>query len=585
MPAFTGPPVTLVAERPAPARRRSVVRRVWEAPPWAHLLALAIVLLALVPVVGTNASYSSDEGAAVIQGRSLASGDGWTVPHPLPQVDPDGRMYPLINSARGSNGFAPLAKHPAYAVLLGGAARLGDVAGMVLLSLAGTVAAAALAAALAARLDPALSRSALWVVGLASPLFFDGFLIMGHTLGAALAAAAALCAVCAIQDRRPGMAVLVAPCAGAAVLMRTEAVLFALSLAAVALVVAARRRPRLPSLVVAGSSVVGAMVARAVDTAWLAHILGGTPAALPVPAPVGAPDFLQGRLEALYITWLMPRYDASPVPIVLLLAMVAGVAVAAIESRRRPSSPRRVLVPAGVAGLAGVAALLVGPPEVVPGLLVAFPVLTAGVLVLRRSHLRDPVVTLTVATSAVFAMGVVATQYATGGTGEWGGRYFALAVPIVVPSLLHGLRRHGRDLEPVVRRGAVAALAICSVSLATTAVLSLRSNHRYWAGLVGTIERAQDVAGPGRPVVTTWSAVPRFSWDVFDRSPWLLVKRADIAGLRESLAREGADRFVLVTLNPGADLARLKGVDTVWAAGDSDGRVSILVLESGVPAA
>ena len=52
----------------------------------------------------------------------------------------------------------------------------------------------------------------------------------------------------------------------------------------------------------------------------------------------------------------------------------------------------------------------------------------------------------------------------------------------------------------------MAALAICSVSLATTAVLSVRSSHRYWAELVGTIEQAQQVAGPGRPVVTTFGS-------------------------------------------------------------------------------
>nr|MDQ3642370.1 hypothetical protein [Actinomycetota bacterium] len=170
--------MTLTLDSPAQAEaRRGALRRLWDAPVRMHLLGLALVLLAMVPVVGTNASFSSDEGAGIIQGRSLAAGDGWIVEHPMPQVDPEGAMYPLISSERGSKGSAPLAKHPVYSLLLAGASRLVGVAGMMLLSVAGTVAAAGLAAALAARLDPVLPRATVWVVGLASPLFFDSFLI------------------------------------------------------------------------------------------------------------------------------------------------------------------------------------------------------------------------------------------------------------------------------------------------------------------------------------------------------------------------------------------------------------------------
>jgi hypothetical protein len=566
--------------RPAPAVvRRGIGRRLWDAPLRFHLLGLALVLLVAVPIVGTDASFSSDEGAAIIQGRSLASGGGWIVEHPMPEVDPDGRMYPLISSERGSNGWAPLAKHPAYSLLVAGAGRLGGVTGMVLLSLAGTVAAAGLAAALAARLDPVLSRATIWVVGLASPLFFDGFLIMGHTLGAALAVGATLCAVRAISDRRPAMALAVAAYIAGAVLLRTEAVLFALSLAAVAAVIALRDRPRPHAFLVAGGALAGAVVARYVETAWLARIIGDVPSSIRVPAPIGADGFLQGRLEALFITWLLPGYDASPVPIMLLLAMVVGVVSAAIEARRETSSPARVLVPAAFAGCAAVAAIVVGPAAVVPGLLVAFPVLTAGVLVLRWSLFRDVGATLALATSALFALGVIVTQYSTGGTGEWGGRYFALAIPVVAPVLLLGLYRHGQRMEQVARRGAAGALVVCSVAMTGTALLSLRSEHRYWADLIRSIEQAEDVAGPGRPVVTTWQAVPRYAWAIFDRSPWLLVERADIGDLRESIVRAGSDRFVFVTASVTADRPWLEGLDIVWSARDVEGRVDILVLQ------
>jgi hypothetical protein len=571
--------VTLTVDRVAPVEvRRSLVRRLWDAPVRIHLLGLALVLLAVVPVVGTNASFSSDEGAAIIQARSLASGEGWIVPHPMPQVDPEGAMYPLVSSERGSKGWAPLAKHPVYSLLVAGAWRLAGVPGMVLLSVAGTVAAAGFAAALARRLDPVLSRATVWVVGLASPLFFDSFLIMGHTLGAALAVGATLFAVRAIADRQPAMAGAASACVAGAVFLRTEAVLFALSLAAVAVIIALRDRPRLPAFMVAGGVLLATLVARVVETAWFAHIVGHLSPAVPVPAPIGE-GFFQGRLEAFVITWLLPGYDALAVPIILLLAMVAGVVTAAREARREQSTPARVVLPATVAGCAAVALVTIGPAVVVPGLLVAFPVLAAGLVVLRRPLFRDVGATIAMATAAIYACAVIATQYATGGTGEWGGRYFALAIPVVVPVLLLGLYRNGQRMERVARQSATGALVVCSFALAVTAMLSLRTSHREQAGLVRAIERAETVAGPGRPVVTTWKAVPRYSWAIFERRPWLLVDRTEIGALRESFVRVGTDRFVFITASPAADEPRLEGLEVVWAEEDFEGRVRILVLQ------
>jgi len=47
-----------------------------------------MVLLALVPLIGTGSSFSADEGAAIVQAKSLDRGDGWIVEHPFPAVDP-----------------------------------------------------------------------------------------------------------------------------------------------------------------------------------------------------------------------------------------------------------------------------------------------------------------------------------------------------------------------------------------------------------------------------------------------------------------------------------------------------------------
>lgn len=574
---------TLAVDRRAPVEvRRTFVRRLWDAPVRIHLLGLALILLAMVPVVGTNASFNSDEGAAIIQARSLASGDGWIVAHPMPEVDPEGTMYPLISAERGSNGFAPLAKHPVYSSLVAGAGRLAGVPGMVLLSVAGTVAAAGLAAAFARRLDPVVSRATVWVVGLASPLFFDSYLVMGHTLGAAFAVGATLFAVRAIADRQPALAGAASACVAGAVLLRTEGALFALSLAVVALVIAVRERPRLPALLVAGGAVAAAGAARFLEAAWFAHIIGDVTPGIRAPGTVGE-GFLQGRLESFVITWLLPGYEALPVPTILLLAMVAGVVAAAREARRESSTPARVCLPATFAACATAALVVIGPAVVVPGLLVAFPLLTAGLLVLRRQLFQDVGATIAMATSVVYALAVVATQYSTGGTGEWGGRYFALAMPVVVPVLLLGLYRNGQGMERGARRAATGALVVCSLALTVNALLSLRTSHRDMAGVVRSIEQAGEVAGPRRPVVTTWQAVARYSWSIFDRSPWLLVERTDVGEVGDSLARAGADRFVFVTASPAADQPELAGFEVLWTNEHFDGQVRILVLQRVLP--
>src|SRR5206468_10994972 len=121
----------------------------WNASVWAHMGALAVVLVALLAVVGSSSSFSADEGAAIIQARSLAAGHGWIVADPVPAADPTGVDYPRELSEHGARGVAPFGKHALYALVLAGADRMGGVEAMVLLSLAGTVVAAGLAGALA----------------------------------------------------------------------------------------------------------------------------------------------------------------------------------------------------------------------------------------------------------------------------------------------------------------------------------------------------------------------------------------------------------------------------------------------------
>jgi hypothetical protein len=555
-------------------------RRVWGLPVWAHLLALAASLLLLVPVVGTSNSFVADEGAAVIQAKSLQAGEGWIVEHPLPEVDPEGRWYPVVNAERGTKGFAPLGKHPLYPTLAAAAARVGGVAGMVVLSLLGTVAAAGLAAALAGRIDKALVRPTLWVVGLASPLLFDGFLVMGHTLGAALATGAVLVAVVAVQERRPAVALLVAPAVGGAVLLRNEALLFVVALVVVSGFLAVRRAYRVPAGVVAAAAVVGAGGARLLERVWLARITGRAVSATAVanPAAEGS-SFVQGRVDGFVTTWLTPGYGGLDLGTLALLVMLAAIGWCALRVRLQPEGRTPILAAAGVAAGAAVVALAVDPSNVVPGLLLAFPVATAGLLAVRRNLFGDVGAQAIGAIALLFALAVIATQYAVGGSGEWGGRYFALLVPAAVPLLLAALRAEGRSLAADVRRAVAVALVVCSAALAIMAVASLRAQHRAGAQVVARIEAAGRLTGDTRPVVVTdWIAGSRLAWPTFDDHRWLYVTKSRIAEAVDRLGAAGVDRFVLVSNDVAVLQERLGGVTVVASDVPASGR-QIVVLD------
>jgi hypothetical protein len=535
-------------------------RRVWAAPLWAHVVALAVVLLALVPVVGTDASFSADEGAAIVQAKSLSAGRGWLVEHPLPQVDPEGRFYPIELSHAGRDGVAPFAKHPLYALVMATADRVGGVAAMVLLSLLGTVVTAALAAALAGELDPTLRRPALWVAGVASPLLFDGFLVMGHALGAACVAGAALLAVVALRRRNVLLAAAVVPCLVVAILLRTEAALLAVALALVMGAIAVRhRRIGAVPLTLIGGAVVAAVGTRLLERTWANHVVGGR---LPM-ANTGPDDpfgFVSGRLHAFAQTWLHPSYDGTPAVELLLVVMAVCIAVGAFIVRRRPQDGDGMALVAIVAGGAAVAALAIDPANLVPGLLIAFPIGLAGLLLIGRSTLNTTTARVLFGTFALFALGVLTTQYSSGGTAEWGGRYFAIGLPLLVPVALLALRDHSLRIGPMAARRALAGLVVCSVALAVMSVGSLRATHRFTGELMSAIERAGRATRIEPPVlVATSGAIPRLAWATFDRQRWLLAPSDDLGVLFDRLGRAGVNQVGFVTHDPNRDLAKLGG--------------------------
>jgi hypothetical protein len=513
-------------------------------PVWLHLVALAVVLLALVPVVGTDASFTGDEGAAIIQAQMLADGEGWLAPNRAAMVDPKREAFGLAQSDTGSKGVAPFAKHPAYPILLAAADRVGGVTAMVLLSLAGTVVAAGLAGLLAARIEPALQRPSIWVTGLASPLLFDGYTVIAHSLGAALCAGAVLLLLRFLkkQDVRSALGVLV--CVAGACALRNEALVFAGAVAIVAGAIALSRRNG-GFLVLAGSVAIMAAAVQLLDAYVLARIVGSHGGAF-APPGTGNLSFFEARWLGFWATWLRPsRLAGMGTGDVLLVIVLATGMAGALIVRRRPSDVNGLVVMSGAGAIAAVARLIAAPIDLVPGLLLAFPLLWVGICLWDRGAVASDATRLSTVIVVLFALGVLILQYSVGGFLEWGGRYFALALPLAVPLVLHVLHRRRAQLDTDARRVVVAGLAVVTAASSFMAVASLRGYHHRFGALVDDVQAS--TRGHEPVIVTSEPLVARLAWKSYRQQRWLLTNDATLDRWAERLRRAGVETLTLVT--------------------------------------
>lgn len=588
------PPDTLVAadvDRPPAATSRGRTdrngwRRVWDAPLWAHAAILLVALLALVPVVGIRGLFSGDEGALAAQTRALHDEGAWSVPNPFPEVDPDGRAFPYDLSQPTDDGAAPFVKHPAYPWIASPLYGLGALPAVQLLSVLGGVAAALAAAGVARVLRPGLERPTLWIVGLASPLLFDSYLLIAHTLGAAAATGALLAGLVAVERRRPVWAAAVLIGTMAAGLVRNEAVLYGLALAGAFGVVGLRRRDHV-AVAVAVLAVVGAVAAKVVDGALSRAVVGQADA---IGVPGGTADGLSavisGRVGALLTTLLAPGYGGRPLAGLLVL-LVGGCLLAAALVARRPVLDRGLITGlVAIAATASVVRVVALPAALVPGLFVAFPLLAAGLCLLRRDHLAGAGAHVA-ATVALFVAAVAATQYASGGSGEWGGRYFALGVPAMVPLALAALADAGARLGTETQRRVGGGLAVVTVCLAALSLLSLRAVHRGTDAVVdqvATVAAGTDPGDGGTPVVlTTAEALPRLSWEHVPDGRWLLVTPRALPGYAERLDAAGVRRLVFAGDSPWRTAEAVAGsyrvVETLAPVPGSRWTVQVLEAE------
>jgi hypothetical protein len=427
---------------------------------------------------------------------------------------------------------------------------------LVALSVLGTWAAALVAARLAERIRVGSGVVALWLVGAASPLFFDAYVIHGHTIAAALAGVAALLVVRSLEERRLWTGVVAVVAVFTVGLLRSEGVLFAMAFGGAVCLVGILRR-RVDLVVVGLASGAAGPGAYLLDRAWSAAVAGGDRVRVDSFAKTGE-TFLSGRVTSASYTWLMPGYRGGNLAEILTMVGAFLLIAGAVVVRRRRDDPGAVVLPVAGALLLLVRAGLEWGP--VPGLLLAFCVGFVGVVLIDAEVARSAVTRLVLGTSAVFAVAVALTQYAVGGHTEWGGRYFALCVPFLGAVSAAALRRASPAWPPRTALAIRASLVVAAVAMGALAVSTVRSAHeRNRHRSDGVLAAALDLpTGDGRPVVVTEdNQVPRLARGRFGEVRFLLVAPSEVPRYLGRLADAQVADVLLVSTDPEASLQRL----------------------------
>ena len=612
-----------------------------------HAAALLVALLAIVVVVDNGSSAITDEGAVIAQVAAVADGS-WAIDLPLPSVDPDGEFVTMENSDVVAATYRPYAKHPAYPVLLIPFWTLGGHLGLLVASALGTWAAALIGMFLTRRLvhdrAPApgtppvgVSRredrhtedrhtenrhtenwglATLWLLGLGSPLLFGATTVMAHSIAAALTGAVVLALVTGLADgvparRRVPLVLVAMLLAVPLVLLRSEGLFVVAGIAAAVGVCSLRSlrplRLDLPRVVTAVVLAGLGIASYLVDGRLAAAIQGDEGISNFV---IGAQEvgFVEGRLQALWASVLRsgdPRLGTGAMVLFVATACLIGGAVLL----RRSPARRGLAMQLIVAGAALTVVRQFLPLGHVTGLVAAFPLLVMGLVQLRRADVASLTARICLIASAVAASLVLATSYAIGGAAEWGGRFYHVLLPLLVPlvvigavNALDGLSRipspiRGGDTESETdvggpsripapirgggtesetefeeveasardrdgRRTARVLTAAVLVAVVSMSVLCVRTGIEMRHDTERVVDRMLGIAAAsttpsdgGPPIVVTDSrGLGRVSWDHLDEVRILRMPEAgQLGGLLDRLAAADAGAVVLA-VHPDEDL-------------------------------
>ena len=507
-----------------------------------HAAALAVLLVALFPLMSPGSAYTSDEGAYALQVKALELG-GWEYEYRAAPHDPNGDFFPVVLTDKGANGdYYPYAKHPAFPLALRVAtAVFGTLLGLHLLGLLAVVATAVAAWLLAAEVDPRLSRPAFWLAA-AGPLLVNGYLLWAHAPSAAVAGLSLVAAVRVARRGLHGWAPvgLVAGLVGG-VLLRSEGLLFAGAVVA-ALCWVLLRQHGVRAAIAAGVCLGVPPVATTwLEGRWVASIVNGTTQGVGVRGGSEG-SYLAGRVEGGWHELFQTAYGngrASTLGLVALLAVVGG-GVLALRRSRPDGWLGRLIVPCAIAVAATAARYAAAPSEPVTGLFAAWPVALLG-LVLVPWRSAPPAARFLGAVGGLYLLAILATQYPEGGGLEWGGRFLSPAIAIVAVLAVFGLHRRLQAMPDGLGRPAVGVLTALAVATAGFGLATVAHKRLDGADLVAAVARH-----PADVTITVEPSLPRLGWRHDADITWMYADQDDVPALLGRLHEQGVHQVAAV---------------------------------------
>jgi hypothetical protein len=457
------------------------------------------------------------------------------------QWDPSGTLHPLYYTVRIGHRWVNATTLPmlyaAYPLYRFGGYRLA-----LLIPMLGSVLAALAAWSLARRLgaDSRWQWAAFWLVGLASPLTIYALDFWEHSMGVALVAwAAVLLFDVASGDGRWWRALAAGLLLGGAATMRTEALVYAAVITAVACAVFLVRTRRLVAVIIAGLAISAGLVVPLAGNQLLEHATaGGTIRASRASGTVTNQQVTGSRVEEAMLTSVGLNPELSTGAYVIGALLLVLLVLVALRSRGREPL---LAIGAGVCVVLLYVLRFGQGPGFVPGLIAATPIAAVG-LAWGWSDVRTRVVL----GFALLPLPLVwAYQFTGGAVPQWGGRYILPSATLVLVVGVCALPQ----LAPWSRAGAMAlAVAVTAFGLVW---LSIRSHDIARAS-------AALVRAPEPVLISRVAHLAREGGAFYDDRKWLTaVTTADLDRAVDVVHRAGFHRFGVVGLDAHPGPAQL----------------------------
>jgi hypothetical protein len=518
-----------------PAAKAGPPPRRWYARPVVAALVLLAVYVALSFLNSPRGYLGTDTGGKVATLKVMDERGDFVpdVGYWAARWDPKGQLHGLYYTSKIGNHYVNvtslpmvLAAEPLY--------RLGGYRLALLWPMAGSIAAAFAARALARRVSSGDGWAAYWVVGLASPLTIYALDFWEHSLGVALMAWGVVALYDAVEVRPTWWRGALAGVAfGAALSMRTEAAVYALTSVAIACLVIWLVRHRFGAAVVVGASaVVGLGGLFLANAALEVAVLGDSIRSGRVSGAAGGggSDLVLRAKEGL-VTSLspFPAVDASA----FLLGGVLGAALLYLVWSSASRRDRALTaIAAGIVGFIYLDRLADGI-GFVPGLIATTPLAAAAVVL----GWRRPASRLVVAMAVVPLPLVFLFEFSGGAAPQWGGRYILTSGTLLLAvgvATWDALERWVRNL-------------LLGLSIAVTVFgvgwLSVRSHQ---------VARAADrlESRPEPVLISPDGFIPREFGGSYGRKDWLATGSAsDLRRAVQVVRDAGRSEFALVSLD------------------------------------